>query len=311
MGESMCFSWLKHIIGCQIVQTNWKTSWNWEHEKLEDHILGAVNERFKKEQYQFKIIKQKNIYKYTECDVLGIKFKKSTHKIFAVEVAFHEGGLNYGKKTREATIEKVISKFIRIALCLRACFIHSQIEVFFATPKVGSTIKEDNNQFYDRLLSAVDILNDVYRNIDEKIHFTLLANKDFTNLIVKPLLIKCDYIADMSELFIRSCKLLNASGTNLDTTLKPDFFEKHEPSAIAWNYMVPILVKMKQKDIDKLINDNTFGFKQWKVLSKKRVPQKRYYLTPISIKGVDYYLTNQWTNQNKQALIQWILDHSK
>lgn len=29
MGESLFYSWLRHIKECQLVQTNWKTSPNW------------------------------------------------------------------------------------------------------------------------------------------------------------------------------------------------------------------------------------------------------------------------------------------
>lgn len=30
MGESLCASWLRHVKGCQIVQTNWSNSPTWE-----------------------------------------------------------------------------------------------------------------------------------------------------------------------------------------------------------------------------------------------------------------------------------------
>ena len=52
----------------------------------------------------------------TECDVLGINLDGSKRTFYAVEVAFREGGLNYG--TREETIMKVIAKCARIAMCL-------------------------------------------------------------------------------------------------------------------------------------------------------------------------------------------------
>ncbi len=30
MGESLFYSWLRHVKACQIVQTNWKVSQHWE-----------------------------------------------------------------------------------------------------------------------------------------------------------------------------------------------------------------------------------------------------------------------------------------
>ena len=41
-----------------------------------------------------------------ECDVLGISFGREENKFYAVDVAFHEAGLNYGSK--DETVMKVI-----------------------------------------------------------------------------------------------------------------------------------------------------------------------------------------------------------
>lgn len=311
MGESLCYSWLKHIKGCQIVQTNWKASRNWDHDDLDLNILDNARNWFKEEKDEDFVFKKSNyrsesILKTTECDVLGIQLQKSTQKIFAVEVAFHENGLDYGG-SKQDTIVKVLSKCIRIAMCLRACFPKPKIEIYFASP----VIKETRDQsFLARLINCFKILNKNSSNIGKDITFTLLANDDFNNRIVKPLLIRNDSIADTSELFIRSCQLLNVVGTSFDTKLTSDFLNEIEPiSDIVKNYMVPILKKMKAKDITELTKTGMFGTKGWATLAKERDPQ-RHYKDPINIDGVDYYLSNHWTNQNKKALIQWIIDHS-
>ena len=161
------------------------------------------------------------------------------------------------------------------------------------------------------LKKAFETLNDKYDSIDKNVHFTLMAKDDFKNKVLKPLLIKNDQIADTSELFLRSCQLLEAAGMELDTTLTKDFLNDIEPiSDIAWNYMVPILEKMKSKDITLLTKKGQLGISGWAVLSKKR-NARRYYATPIIIEKEQYYLTNHWSDQNKDVLIQWILDHSK
>ena len=51
-----------------------------------------------------------------ECDVLGVCVENNHPKYYAVDVAFHEAGLNYG--TREETVLKVIAKSVRTAFCL-------------------------------------------------------------------------------------------------------------------------------------------------------------------------------------------------
>ena len=96
----------------------------------------------------------------------------------------------------------------------------------------------------------------------------------------------------------------------MDTTLTEEYLTEIEPiSEIVWNYMVPILEKMKTKEIDAL-NLQQFGMKKWNVLSQKR-DEKRHYSSPIIIGGKEYYLTNHWTDHNKSFLIKWIIDHSK
>ena len=307
MGESLCYSWLKHIKGCQIVQTNWKASMSWAYHKLNLNILNYAESWFEnlKPNFSKKNYTSDNILKTTECDVLGIQFQRATQKIYAVEVAFHENGLDYGGSKNE-TIVKVLSKCIRIAMCLRACFEKPKIEIIFATP----VIKETKKGFLKSLYSCFEILNNNSSKIGDNIFFSLVANGDFYKRIVKPLMIKNDSIADTSELFIRSCQLLKAAGANLDTTLTEEFLTEIEPiSEIVWNYFVPILEKMKTKEIVAL-NSQQFGVQKWKILSKER-DVKRHYASPIIIEGKEYYLNNHWTDQNKDNLIKWILDRSK
>ena len=209
MGESLCYSWLKHIKGCQIVQTNWKASMNWAYHKLNLNILSDAEGWFGNLAPDFlkKTYTPDNIIKTTECDVLGIQFQKATQKIYAVEVAFHENGLDYGGSKNE-TIVKVLSKCIRIAMCLRACFEKPKIEVIFATP----IIKETKKGFVETLYNCFEIINLKSHLIGVGITFSLVANDDFYKRIVKPLIMKNDSIADTSELFIRSCQLLKAAG---------------------------------------------------------------------------------------------------
>ncbi|CAN8141347.1 hypothetical protein THIOSC15_2890008 [uncultured Thiomicrorhabdus sp.] len=42
VAESMLQSWLKHIVGCEIVQSNWKPSNIWDYEEYEE-LVSAKN----------------------------------------------------------------------------------------------------------------------------------------------------------------------------------------------------------------------------------------------------------------------------
>ena len=67
MGESLFYSWLRHVKECQIVQTNWKTSNQWELQN-EDEInkLFIAADKFFFEKYQYKIFKQNGSIYYSK-----------------------------------------------------------------------------------------------------------------------------------------------------------------------------------------------------------------------------------------------------
>lgn len=316
MGESLCYSWLKHIKGCQFVQTNWKASMSWDHSDLDLNVLDNAKNWFG-QKYTFTKAKytSDSIFKTTECDVVGLQLLKTKRnkandgiqqKVYGVEVAFHENGLDYGG-SKDNTIEKVLSKCIRIALCLRSCFPEPEIELFFATPAIKKSKEED---LLTNLEDAFKTLNREYQQVDKNVRFTLLANDKFKNRIVRPLLIRSDSIADTSELFIRSCQLLKLIGANLDKAITKDYLDEIEPmSDIVWNYLVPIIKKKRISDLKDFTSGNFFSLK-WPVLITNREGHKdrdRYYATPIKKGKTSYYLTNHWTKHNKEALIDWIV----
>ena len=95
MGESLFYSWLRHVKKCQIVQTNWKTSpqWSLYHEEELKEIM-AKTESFFAERYGYRIYRQtaslSQLLQQAECDALGISVQDGINKVFAVDVAFHE-----------------------------------------------------------------------------------------------------------------------------------------------------------------------------------------------------------------------------
>lgn len=121
MGESLFYSWLRHVKECQIVQTNWKVSPQWTLSNKEDlEKLCLISEKYFETKYGYKIFKQNaslsQILQQGECDAVGISLAGEVNSVYAVDVAFHEAGLNYGSK--DETVMKVIAKTIRTAMCL-------------------------------------------------------------------------------------------------------------------------------------------------------------------------------------------------
>lgn len=53
MGESLFYSWLRHVKECQIVQTNWTTSQQWQlmHEEELEHIMSETDRLFRENSF--------------------------------------------------------------------------------------------------------------------------------------------------------------------------------------------------------------------------------------------------------------------
>ncbi len=198
MGESLMQSFLKHIKGCQISQTNWKTSSNWEISPDAKDQLEYIYNKIKSNN-EFSDVFKKNeltqILKQAEIDVLGINTKDT---IFMVEVAFHENGLNYGSKIE--TKNKVYEKLLRALLIGLAYFPGKNYEIIFASPKTNPAITNIIDDYFE-------ILTREFGN--EKIHFDFITNESFKSKILIPTLKMTDSESDTSELFLRVFKMLN------------------------------------------------------------------------------------------------------
>lgn len=143
MGESLIYSWLRHEKLCQLVQTNWKVSPFWELENRQEiEDLFVICRNYFLEKHSLDISKGcslEQFLKQAEIDGIGIAYSTEAPYIYAVDVAYHEGGLNYGGK--DETITKIAQKCIRTALCLYGYFCMSTGEVLFVSPKITPAIE--------------------------------------------------------------------------------------------------------------------------------------------------------------------------
>lgn len=211
IGESLVYSWLRHVKECRLVQMNWKLSPTWSFSnqaeveamffELNDYFSGKVEGNvFKKTSSVDQLLLQ------GECDVLGISAHAGTMTYYAVDVAFHEAGLNYGSKN--VTVLKVLAKCIRTAFCLITCFDTRDGHIIFASPKITPAL---TGLMYD----CFDMLNCYFQRKGYGFDFILLCNDDFEKEIVRRTLQVSRDVADTSELFMRGYQLLDM------------FFKKH------------------------------------------------------------------------------------
>ncbi len=198
MGESLMQSYLKYEKDSLITQTNWKTSSSWT---IENDSYAKVEYVFNKIQTHkdfsdvFKKTSLEQVLKQAEIDVVGI----DKGKVYFVEVAFHENGLQYGGRLE--TKDRVCKKLLRAYLIGLAYFPEYSYEIIFASPKVN---KATDDTIRDYFL----VLNSDFSD-DEKVRFEYIANDEFKKKVLMPTLTSSSADADTSELFLRSAKLLD------------------------------------------------------------------------------------------------------
>lgn len=207
IGESLLLSWLRHVKQCQIVQLNWKTSSSWQlsNEQQVESVMNSSRNYFKKK-YGRELFGKKEGQSYTqvlrqgEIDVLGMEMiKNSISSIYAVDVAFHEHGLHYGRTPQDA-VTRVVKKMIRSTMVIMAYFGMKKGNVIFASPKI-------NPATYQPLQEAFEDINNLIDQLDLNFSFRLYANSDFEERIIAPVVKLSGEVADTSELFMRSIQM--------------------------------------------------------------------------------------------------------
>ena len=331
MGESLFYSWLRHVKSCHVVQTNWKASSQWElhnAEKLE-MLMETVSKYFNKK-YDYDVFKgnkhSSQLLRQGECDVLGMQLTPQGNKIYAIDVAFHEGGLNYGDKA--TTIMKVIEKCVRTAFCLYGYMDVKDSEIIFASPKINPAILKELEPYFSEL-------NDLFTDNGFDFIFCLLANEDFNGQVLQPILRASKNIADTAELFLRSYQLFTLfnrnfiqhdSGTTVatieDEYLDSDAYCELKVGQLAQRVLGKMLrdgcvsdseiISMQSSDYSKKIFDLQYPLL---VKADHHFEKERYYAKPISIKEDLYYMCSQWyetpANNDRPYLLKWIGKHQK
>ncbi len=203
MGESLFYSWLRHVKECQIVQTNWKASPQWQLQH-EDELLKLMQftSTYFDNKYGYEIYKKTSslsqLIQQGECDAVGISIQNDVLRTYAIDVAFHESGLNYG--SRETTVMKVISKSLRTAMCLYGFMDSKDAEIVFASPKINPSILRD-------LAPCIEDINNILKQHGFDFDVRVIANDDFNESVLKPILLVSDGVADTSELFLRGYQM--------------------------------------------------------------------------------------------------------
>ncbi len=351
MAESLFYSWLRHVKECLIAQNNWKASPVWELKRVTElqTLLDDVRTQFESEFHQkifdFRVKKdpkkdfEKKFYqtiKQGECDAVGMALCEGKPVYYAVDVAFHENGLNYHGKGGNVSGRKVVEKCVRTALCLYGYFEAEEAEIVFASPLIQGKV-------YGPLPSRIDFLNDFFHKAGLNYTFRLICNDAFFTEVIDPIRIVSGKVHDTAELFMRAYQLLamfrqnslrpvNAKGTGKKGTTGRKGKRAAIPSLPYSAATVPdraaydaLLVGQIAKtvfrrmlesglvpndEIEKMLTAEDskaiFGI-NFPLLSE--TGGRHYYAAPLKINGKEYYLCIEWYAANKEKLIDWIKAH--
>lgn len=213
--ESLIYSWFKHVKGCSIVQTNWKISPCWRL-NLDQYIsICQEVQNFFHNKYEYTLFKGANTGQYIkqgEIDVVGIKIQNNESYIYAADSAFHEDGLLYGSV--KETVSRVLKKYFRTAITLRAVYGEVSGEIAFISPKI-------NKNTIEPLKTTINDLQNILTKNGFKFSLTLYANESFTNEVLLPTKKIAKQVSDDNELFLRSIKLANFENNDLNNERVP------------------------------------------------------------------------------------------
>jgi hypothetical protein len=320
IGESLCASWLKHVKGCQIVQTNWKTPSlenGLDNEKLIKQIFDKYRHKYKDEigyNEMFGNNEYLQLLRQSEVDVIGIDLSGDKNRIITLDVAFHEGGLNYGSKVE--TSARILKKFIRTALTLIGVCKCKEAELYFISPKISKSLLEVLNPLVISLNESFKEIND----IDFK--FYLICNGEFEKRILKKVIIESNSISDTSELFMRSIKLIKLSLPDMFSEIRDNDFEDLKIGKLVQETLKELIKnnKLTQIELNNLCNvkycAETFGFSGNQPFLKKVKEDvvierfdnngiSRFYVDTIDNNNSKYLLSNQWFEKNRSKYLKW------
>ncbi len=336
IGESLILSWLKHIKECQLAQLNWKPSSKWElkgRETLEQLMTGFAT--FFAEKYGYDLYKETKsidqLIDHAEIDVVGISYDNGVPHVYGIDVPFHEGGLNYGSK--EETVSRIIKMILRTAMCLHGYMGLGAGTIVFASPKINPTV-------YTDLMRCIEDVERILLEARLQYHVRIIANEDFRETILEPILNVLDEVADTSELFMQSLQMYNLlafkgskpvfepkSTGSRRTTSELSGIETNGVSGLK-EMKIGIIVRtifrrlleegrISKDEIERMqtksYSKETFDI-QYPVLQKASITQGksplRYYSAPVLIHGEEYFLCSEWyevaANNDRPYLMKWL-----
>jgi hypothetical protein len=220
IGESLVYSYLRHVKNCTIVQTNWKPSGNWIPESTYFEKAGREFERIQRHPAFIEIFKTgfEHTVKQTEIDVLGLDQEDT---VYAVNVTFHEYGINLGAKTD--TRNRVIKNLLRAYISMMIFFPGKKHILMFCAPKVSPNTEEIISDYFKILCRDFN---------SQQSQFIYISNELFRDKVLTETLDCIQQEFDTSELFLRSFKLLTIYADETPADESPGLNNREEKKPV-------------------------------------------------------------------------------
>lgn len=332
IGESLLLPWLRHVKNCKIAQTNWKPSFlSWEiKNEVTLQKLMTDSDFFFREKYDYEIYGKTSSYskliQKAKIDVLGIAYENDDPYIYSINAAYHEDGLDYGSE--DDTAIKVINSMLRAAICIYGYFGWSTGDIIFASPK----IKKDTLEILKPCIEQASI---VLRDNGLNYNLQLIANRDFNEKIIQPVLAVTSLVGGTAELYVRRLqsdnlftddkqteKILSAVDIYNVSPVKPDDFDELSEMEIGALVQSVLLKMFSNNEItpEEVELMQTFKYSrktfdiQYPLLVKsssgngQKVPG--YWAEPVEIYGEKYFICSEWfeTPQNNDRIyfMNWL-----
>jgi hypothetical protein len=201
IGEFLILSWLRHVRGCVVTQMNWSPSpaWAIARERELRATFEAVR-RFSDDPIgssSFEQVDFATFVRHASVDVLGLRLDHHVGGIeaIAVDSAINDTQLPHGGA--EETIVRLIQRMTRAGFALAAYLAPRQTSVVFATPWLATAVRQE----VQRHLSLLEARLAEHRDLAvSRLRFRVIADGDFADEIVQPVLEHVDAVADTSEL---------------------------------------------------------------------------------------------------------------
>lgn len=287
--------------------------WPLAYEKELELLLRVIDDLYMKN-HKYRVfgnnVSLSQLLRQGECDVLGISFQPDGNRFYAVDVAYHQNGLNYGSS--DETVMKVIEKCSRTAFCLYGFMAVKKADIVFASPKIGDAVLK-------RLRPCVDELNEIFKKEGFEYRFRIIANEEFEKYVLNPTLFVYNEVSDSSELFLRSYQMYRmfSDGNTRISYTDTDSYKELRIGLIAKRILGPMLNDYAEpeeiRDMQTLEYSKKVFNLQYPLLVEISQPceNRRYYVESISISGKEYRMCSQWFEKSRRQLIGWIDEHKK